>query len=740
MANDDILEPDQQILKADFSSALSERYLAYALSTITSRSLPDVRDGLKPVHRRLLFAMRQLKLDPDQGFKKSARVVGDVMGKFHPHGDAAIYDAMVRLAQEFAMRYMLVDGQGNFGNIDGDNAAAMRYTEARMTIVSRLLLEGIDENAIDFRPTYDGESEEPVLLPAGFPNLLANGAQGIAVGMATSIPPHNVTELADASLHLIKHPNASIETLVGFVKGPDFPTGGLLVEDEASIIETYRTGKGGFRLRSRYEVEREKGGSYQIVITEIPYQVQKSRLIEKMADMLNNKKLPFLADIRDESAEDIRIILEPKSRRLEAEVIMENLFKVTDLEVRVPMNLNVLDKDGKPGVLNLRETLNAWLAHRREVLQRRGQFRLDKIERRLEMLEGYIIVYLNLDEVIRIIREEDSPKQALMKRFELTENQANGILDMRLRSLRKLEEMELRKERDSLIEEQDSLFEMMDSESLQWQKISKEIKEMKAVFAKEDKRLTTLSSAPDIDYDPTEILAEKEPITVICSVNGWVRAMKGHVDTDQEFKFKDGDDKAFIFHAETTDKILAFADNGRFYTLSGDKLPKGRGFGEPLNLMIDLPTDASLVALFKATSGKMLVAASSGHGFIVETEQALAQTKNGKQVLNVSGEVKAAACCPADGDSVAVVGVNRKLVIFDIDEVPVLGRGRGVILQRYKDGALADIKVFNKADGLSWQMGGGRTRTETDLSPWIAKRGAAGKLPPTGFPRPAQFT
>ena len=740
MANDDILEPDQQILKADFSSALSERYLAYALSTITSRSLPDVRDGLKPVHRRLLFAMRQLKLDPDQGFKKSARVVGDVMGKFHPHGDAAIYDAMVRLAQEFAMRYMLVDGQGNFGNIDGDNAAAMRYTEARMTIVSRLLLEGIDENAIDFRPTYDGESEEPVLLPAGFPNLLANGAQGIAVGMATSIPPHNVTELADASLHLIKHPNASIETLVGFVKGPDFPTGGLLVEDETSIIETYRTGKGGFRLRSRYEIEREKGGSYQIVITEIPYQVQKSRLIEKMADMLNNKKLPFLADIRDESAEDIRIILEPKSRRLEAEVIMENLFKVTDLEVRVPMNLNVLDKDGKPGVLNLRETLNAWLAHRREVLQRRGQFRLDKIERRLEMLEGYIIVYLNLDEVIRIIREEDSPKQALMKRFELTENQANGILDMRLRSLRKLEEMELRKERDSLIEEQDSLLEMMDSESLQWQKISKEIKEMKSVFAKEDKRLTTLSSAPDIDYDPTEILAEKEPITVICSVNGWVRAMKGHVDTDQEFKFKDGDDKAFIFHAETTDKILAFADNGRFYTLSGDKLPKGRGFGEPLNLMIDLPTDASLVALFKATSGKMLVAASSGHGFIVETEQALAQTKNGKQVLNVSGDVKAAACCPADGDSVAVVGVNRKLVIFDIDEVPVLGRGRGVILQRYKDGTLADIKVFNKADGLSWQMGGGRTRTETDLSPWIAKRGAAGKLPPTGFPRPAQFT
>ena len=740
MADDDIIEPDQQIIKADFSSALSERYLAYALSTITSRSLPDVRDGLKPVHRRLLFAMRQLKLDPDQGFKKSARVVGDVMGKFHPHGDAAIYDAMVRLAQEFAMRYMLVDGQGNFGNIDGDNAAAMRYTEARMTEVSRLLLDGIDEDAIDFRPTYDGESEEPVLLPAGFPNLLANGAQGIAVGMATSIPPHNVVELADASLHLIKYPNASIEKLVDFVQGPDFPTGGLLVEEPDSILETYRTGKGGFRLRSRYEVEREKGGAYQIIVTEIPYQVQKSRLIEKMADMLNNKKLPFLADIRDESAEDIRIVLEPKSRRVDAEAIMESLFKLTDLEVRVPMNLNVLDKDGKPGVLNLREALNAWLAHRREVLQRRSQFRLNKIERRLEMLEGYIIVFLNLDEVIRIIREDDHPKQSLMARFDLTENQANGILDMRLRSLRRLEEMELRKERDSLIEEQDKLTEMMGSEEIQWKIITTEIKEMKAIFAKSDKRLTTLSSAPVIDYDPTEILAEKEPITVICSVNGWVRAMKNHVDLDQEFKFKEGDEKAFAFHAETTDKILAFADNGRFYTLSGDKLPKGRGFGEPLNLMIDIPAEAKLISMFKPTTERLLVAASSGHGFVVEVEQAYAQTKNGKQVLNVSGDIKAAACCPVDGDSVAVVGVNRKLVVFALDEVPVLGRGRGVILQRYKDGVLADIKVFNGADGLSWQMGGGRTRTETDLTPWLAKRGAGGKLPPTGFPRPAKFT
>ena len=740
MAGDMSSEGDLQILKADFANALSERYLAYALSTITSRSLPDVRDGLKPVHRRLLFAMRQLKLDPDQGFKKSARVVGDVMGKFHPHGDAAIYDAMVRLAQEFAMRYMLVDGQGNFGNIDGDNAAAMRYTEARMTEVSRLLLDGIDEDAIDFRPTYDGESEEPVLLPAGFPNLLANGAQGIAVGMATSIPPHNVIELADASLHLIKHPNASIETLVGFVQGPDFPTGGLLVEESDSILETYRTGKGGFRLRARYEVEREKGGGYQIIVTEIPYQVQKSRLIEKMADMLNNKKLPFLGDIRDESAEDIRIVLEPKSRRVDAEAIMESLFKLTDLEVRVPMNLNVLDKDGKPGVLNLREALNAWLAHRREVLQRRSQFRLDKIERRLEMLEGYIIVFMNLDEVIRIIREDDHPKQSLMSTFELTENQANGILDMRLRSLRRLEEMALRKERDALIEEQDGLLEMMDSEALQWKKVSIEIKGMRAIFAKSDKRLTTLSSAPEIDFDPAEMLTEKEPITVICSVNGWVRAMKGHVDLEQEFKFKEGDDKAFAFHAETTDKILAFADNGRFYTLAGDKLPKGRGFGEPLNLMIDIPAEAALISMFKARSDRLLVAASSGHGFIVETEQAYAQTKNGKQVLNVSGDIKAAACCPVDGDLVSVVGVNRKLVVFQLDEVPVLARGRGVILQRYKDGGLADIKVFKSEEGLSWQMGGGRTRTESDLTPWLAKRGGAGKLPPTGFPRPAKFT
>ncbi|MGB2107114.1 MAG: DNA topoisomerase IV subunit A, partial [Candidatus Puniceispirillum sp.] len=562
MANDTYTNPGEHIDQTSFSDALSERYLAYALSTITSRSLPDVRDGLKPVHRRLLFAMRQLKLDPGQGFKKSARVVGDVMGKFHPHGDAAIYDAMVRLAQEFAMRYQLVDGQGNFGNIDGDNAAAMRYTEARMTEVARLLLDGIDEDSVDFRPTYDGESEEPVLLPAGFPNLLANGAQGIAVGMATSIPPHNVIELADASLHLIKHPNASVDTLMQYVKGPDFPTGGLLVEPADSIRDAYATGRGGFRVRARWEIEKEKGGGWQIVVTEIPYQVQKSRLIERLAEMLNAKKLPVLADIRDESAEDLRIVLEPKSRRLEPEIVMETLFKLSDLETRVPLNLNVLDATGRPGVMDLRGALNAWLAHRQVVLQRRAGFRLGKIAHRLEVLEGYLIVYLNLDEVIAIIRESEHPREALIARFDLTETQANAILDMRLRSLRRLEEMALRTERDNLVAEQADLQSLLANEDLQWKKISTEIRDMKNVFAKNDSRRTTLADAPEIDFDPTEILVEREPITIICSAKGWIRAMKGHQELDTEFKFKEGDGPGLVLHAETTDKILLFADNG----------------------------------------------------------------------------------------------------------------------------------------------------------------------------------
>ena len=740
MSDDVVTGTDDRIIDTAFSAALSERYLAYALSTITSRSLPDVRDGLKPVHRRLLFAMRQLRLDPGQGFKKSARVVGDVMGKFHPHGDAAIYDAMVRLAQEFAMRYRLVDGQGNFGNIDGDNAAAMRYTEARMTEVAQLLLDGIDEDTVDFRPTYDGESEEPCLLPAGIPNLLANGAQGIAVGMATSIPPHNVTELADAALHLIKHPNASVDTLTGYVRGPDFPTGGILVEPADSIREAYATGRGGFRVRARWSVEKEKGGAWQVVVNEIPYQVQKSRLIERMADMLQAKKLPFLADIRDESAEDLRIVLEPKSRRLEPEVVMESLFKLTDLETRVPLNLNVLDSDGRPGVMSLREALNAWLAHRREVLVRRSSFRLGKIASRLEVLEGYLVVYLNLDEVIAIIREAENPRARLMERFELTETQANAILDMRLRSLRRLEEMALKTEREQLIAEQEELTALVGDETLQWQRITGEIRDMKAVFAKSDTRRTDCAEAPDIDVDAAEILVEREPITVICSKNGWIRAMKGHQDLEAEYKFKEGDGPAFILHAETTDKILLFAENGRFYTLSGDKLPRGRGFGEPVSLMVDLPADVDIVRLLKAEGKRMLVAASSGHGLLVPTEAALAQTRSGKQVLNISGTARAVACCVAEGDMVASVGMNRKLLVFPIDEVPEMTRGKGVILQRFKDGGLADVTVYSAEAGLSWKAGGGRTRTEADMSDWLGKRAGAGKMPPTGFPRPARFT
>ena len=740
MSDDVVTGTDDRIIDTAFSAALSERYLAYALSTITSRSLPDVRDGLKPVHRRLLFAMRQLRLDPGQGFKKSARVVGDVMGKFHPHGDAAIYDAMVRLAQEFAMRYRLVDGQGNFGNIDGDNAAAMRYTEARMTEVAQLLLDGIDEDTVDFRPTYDGESEEPCLLPAGIPNLLANGAQGIAVGMATSIPPHNVTELADAALHLIKHPNASVDTLMGYVRGPDFPTGGILVEPADSIREAYATGRGGFRVRARWSVEKEKGGAWQVVVTEIPYQVQKSRLIERMADMLQAKKLPFLADIRDESAEDLRIVLEPKSRRLEPEVVMESLFKLTDLETRVPLNLNVLDSDGRPGVMSLREALNDWLAHRREVLVRRSNFRLGKIASRLEVLEGYLVVYLNLDEVIAIIREAENPRARLMERFELTETQANAILDMRLRSLRRLEEMALKTEREQLIAEQEELTALVGDETLQWQRITGEIRDMKAVFAKSDTRRTDCAEAPDIDVDAAEILVEREPITVICSKNGWIRAMKGHQDLEAEYKFKEGDGPAFILHAETTDKILLFAENGRFYTLSGDKLPRGRGFGEPVSLMVDLPADVDIVRLLKAEGKRMLVAASTGHGLLVPTEAALAQTRSGKQVLNISGTARAVACCVAEGDMVASVGMNRKLLVFPIDEVPEMTRGKGVILQRFKDGGLADVTVYSAEAGLSWKAGGGRTRTEADMSDWLGKRAGAGKMPPTGFPRPARFT
>ena len=733
-------EPSQSTIKAEFAEALSQRYLAYALSTITSRSLPDVRDGLKPVHRRLLYAMRQLKLDPGQGYKKSARVVGDVMGKFHPHGDAAIYDAMVRLAQDFAMRYPLVDGQGNFGNIDGDNAAAMRYTEARMSDVARLLLEGIDEDAVDFRPTYDGESDEPVILPAAFPNLLANGAQGIAVGMATSIPPHNILELSDALVHLIKTPGATHDKIASFVKGPDFPTGGVLVESPESIAESYRTGRGSFRVRADWMVEKEKGGGWLVIVTAIPYQVQKSRLIEKMAELLNAKKLPMLADIRDESAEDLRLVLEPKSRRLDPALMMESLFHLTDLESKVPLNLNVLAADGTPGVMALKDALLAWIDHRLVVLQRRSRHRLDKIAHRLDVLEGYLIVFLNLDEVIAIIREEDHPKEKLMERFRLNETQANAILDMRLRSLRRLEEMEIRTERDQLVAERDQLMALLDSEDAQRSAIADDVKAIKSAFSRSDARRTRLDTLPEIEGDPMAMLVEKEPITIICSEKGWIRAAKGHLAADADVKFKEGDGPQHQLHAETTDKLLVIADNGRIYTLSCDKLPGGRGFGEPVSLMVELGSDTSIVNLVLAKPGKIFLAAETGHGFITDIESNIAQTRNGKQVMSLANGAKTIVARPVEGDHLVVVGTNRKMLVFPLSDLPEMAKGRGVTLQRYKDGSLADAKTFMLDEGLTWQQSGGRTRTERELTPWMGKRAAAGRLVPTGFPRPARFT
>ena len=729
-----------EMIRAEFAEALSQRYLTYALSTITSRSLPDVRDGLKPVHRRLLYAMRQLKLDPGQGYKKSARVVGDVMGKFHPHGDAAIYEAMVRLAQDFAMRYPLVDGQGNFGNIDGDSAAAMRYTEARMSDVARMLLEGIDEDAVDFRGTYDGESEEPVILPAAFPNLLANGAQGIAVGMATSIPPHNIIELADAILHLIKRPNASDETIHGFVPGPDFPTGGVLIHSPETMAEAYRTGRGSFRVRADWEIEKEKGGGWKIIVTAIPYQVQKSRLIEKMAEMMQAKKLPALADIRDESAEDLRLVLEPKSRRIDPVMMMESLFKLTDLESRVPLNLNVLDSAGAPGVLTLKQALLEWIEHRLVVLQRRSRHRLGKIATRLDVLEGYLVVFLNLDEVIAIIRAEDQPKPVLMERFGLNDTQATAILDMRLRSLRRLEEMELRRERDELVAEQTALTALLDDDAAQRKSVAEDVKAFKSAFARSDFRRTRIAPLPEIEGDPLDVLVEKEAITVICSEKGWVRAIKGTLAEDAEVKFKEGDGPAFRVPAETTDKIIIAADNGRFYTVSADKLPGGRGFGEPLSLMVDLGPDATIVNIFPARDQRILVASDTGHGFVTDVNQVMAQTRNGKQVQTLAGAARMVVAKPVTGEDIAVVGSNRKMLVFPLADLPEMARGRGVTLQRYREGALADARSFNRDEGLSWVQSGGRVRTEKDITPWLGKRAGAGRVAPTGFPRPARFT
>jgi topoisomerase-4 subunit A len=720
-----------------FSEALGERYLAYALSTITSRSLPDVRDGLKPVQRRLLYAMRELKLDPDSGYKKCARVVGDVIGKYHPHGDVAVYDAMVRLAQSFAVRWPLVEGHGNFGNIDGDNAAAMRYTEARLTEVAMALLEGIGEDAVEFRDTYDGEDHEPVVLPAAFPNLLANGANGIAVGLATSIPPHNVGELCDALDLLLKNSRCSVAELTACVPGPDFPTGGVLVEDPAAIAEAYETGRGGFRVRARWKVENIGRGQYQVVVTEIPYQVQKGRLVERIAELLSARKLALLADIRDESADDLRLVLEPKSRSVDPEILMETMFRQTELETRISLNMNLLDANGVPGVMNLKQVLAAFLAHRLEVLLRRTAYRLEKIAHRLEVLGGYLVAYLNLDEVIRIIREEDEPKAVLMKRFKITDVQAEAILNMRLRALRKLEEIEIQSEHDALSKEQAELKKLEGSQARQKTALGKEIAEMRNRFgAKTElgKRRTEIGAPPEPVEMPSEALIEREPVTVLCSAKGWIRAVK-----EASVKYQEGDRERFRFHAETTDKLVLFATNGRFYTLSCGKLPGGRGFGEPVRLMIDLANDQDVVALFVHKPGRRLfVASTDGRGFIAEEDGVLAEKRTGKQVLNPGREAEACVCVPAEGDSVAVVGDNRRLLLFPAAEVPVLAKGRGVILQRYRDGGLSDAKMFDKAEGLSWRTGAG-VRNEGAAKEWHGKRAQSGRIVPKGFPKGLKF-
>ncbi|PHZ83730.1 DNA topoisomerase IV subunit A [Paremcibacter congregatus] len=743
----DISVNDDNVLDVALSDTLGDRYLSYALSTIMSRSLPDVRDGLKPVHRRLLFAMRHLKLNPETGFKKCARVVGDVIGKYHPHGDQSVYDAMVRLAQEFAVRYPLVDGQGNFGNIDGDNAAAMRYTEARMTAIATALMEGLDQDAVDFRETYDGEEEEPIVMPANFPNLLANGATGIAVGMATSIPPHNVGEICNALLHLIKFPNATIEKIVTFINGPDFPTGGTIVEPRESIIRSYETGRGSFRLRAKWEVEDTGRGMYQIVITEIPYQVQKSKLIERIADLMYQKKLPLLADILDESSEDIRIVVEPKSRTVEPEVLMESLFRLTDLETRASLNMNVLEGGKLPRVMSLREVLQAFLDHRQDVLVRRSKYRLGKIEHRLEVLGGYLIAYLNLDEVIRIIREEDAVKKCLMDTFSLTEVQAESILNMRLRSLRKLEEMEIKTEYEALEAEKAGLLELLASEDLRWTHISDEIKDIRKKFGAKTElgaRRTLFADAPVVDMIPVEAMIEKEPITVICSHKGWVRGMKGHVAIDDKIKYKDGDKPKFGFTAYTTDKMILVASNGRFYTLGCDKLPGGRGHGEPVRLMIDLPNEEEIIGLFVHQPGKkIMVVSERGRGFMLDADNVIASTKNGKQVMNVEdGKNKVAVCriIEDEDDHVAIIGTSRKMLIFPIDQMPQMNRGRGPILQKYNEAQLGDIISFKAEEGLSWPMKGGKTRTETDLTAWLGRRGSVGRMPPHGFPTTNRFS
>jgi topoisomerase-4 subunit A len=696
------------------------------------------------VHRRLLYAMRQLRLDPNSAFKKSARVVGDVIGQYHPHGDQSIYDALVRLAQEFAARYPLIEGQGNFGNIDGDNPAAMRYTEARLTAVAEALLAGIDENAVDFRPNYDGSTEEPIVLPGGFPNLLANGAAGIAVGMACSIPPHNAGELCDALLHLIRTPNARIDTLVDLVQGPDFPTGGILVESRESIVESYKTGRGAFRLRARWNKEELPRGQYRIIVTEIPYQVQKGKLIERIAEIINAKKLPILEDVRDESADDVRIVLEPRTGQVPAELLMEQLFRMTELETRFPLNLNVLDKDNTPRVMDLREALQAFLDHRREVLVRRSTFRLEAIERRLEILEGYLIAYLNLDRLIKIIREEDEPKPKMIKAFKLSDMQAEAILNMRLRALRRLEEFEIKGEHKKLSAERKDLKALLKDEKLQWGKIAEETQETKAKFGQKTalgKRRTELADAPAEIEHAVEDFVEREPVTIILSDKGWIRAAKGHLDEKQagELKYKEGDEAKFVLHAQSTDKVLVFGTNGRFYTLGCDRLPSARGHGEPIRLMIELGNEHEIVDLVVLKGGRrFLVASDAGRGFVVPEDEVVAQTKNGKQVLNLAGNEKAQAFAivPEGADSIAALSEGRKLLIFPLEQVPEMGRGRGVTLQKSKADRLSDAQAFRLADGLSW---GNRVIAAAELKFWRGERAQAGRMPEKGWPRARRF-
>ena len=729
------------VREVDLKEALGERYLAYALSTIMQRALPDVRDGLKPVHRRLLYAMQRLTLDPNSSFKKCARVVGDVMGQFHPHGDQSIYDALVRLAQNFSLRYPLIDGQGNFGNIDGDNPAAMRYTESRLTVIGELLLDGLDDDGADFKPNYNNDDREPVILPGGFPNLLANGAAGIAVGMATNIPPHNLDEIAQALIHLIAAPNARDETLLQYIKGPDFPTGGQIVEPAESIAEAYRTGKGGFRVRARWNKEEGARGTWVVVVTEIPYQVQKGKLIEKMAELIGEKKLPFLDDVRDESAEDIRLVLIPKSRNIEPELMMEQIFRLTDLETRFPLNMTVLDANQTPRVMSLKQTLVAYLDHQRGVMIRRASHRLAKIADRLEILDGYLSVFLDLDKVIRIIRNSDEPKPELIKAFKLSDVQAEAILNMRLRSLRKLEEMEIRQEHTALKSEQKDLKALVKSEELQNDKLKASFQELRAKFGAKTvlgKRRSTFSDAPTIEDVPMEALVEKEPITVICSEKGWIRAMKGHIEPSEDLKFKDGDKGRFAVKAQTTDKLVLFATNGRFFTLDCSQLPGGRGNGEPVRLMCDLENDQDIVAMFVHQPGrKLLIASSSGRGFVVPEDEVIAQKKGGRQVMNVDPLEEAKVCTPASGDHVAFIGENRKMVIFKLADVPEMAKGKGVTMQKYKDGGLNDATSFTWADGL--RDYNGRTWEKGELGDYRGERAQAGRLAPKGWPKNGKF-